>query len=445
VTVSEVLTESRTVERRTKGGTVKGRKLVAALAAGAVAMAVMSMGAATARVRHQTPGISDGKVTVAGLGPSNPYKQFGGDTGAKARFELANENNEVKGITFDYTGWNDDGNSADTNLQQTQKLIQQDQVFSIVPVLTPWFIEGAKFAQQQKVPSFGWGISPGQCETKFAFGFTGCLVPQQPIKIGGATWTSLLNDYFKGKGESSGVKGKTVALIAEDNDAGHSGQVTQTAGAKSQGMKVVYSKATMPAAEGGTPVSDFTPYTSEIMTSNNGGPPDIVMEVISQNNLPGFIGALNAAGFTGLGTNAVLYSPQAAGLLKGNVIFTQFATPEAADTTPAVKTFVDAVEKVAPGEVINQPTIAAYVAADQFIKAFKAAGKNPTRASVQAAAAKTTYSLKGFVGPTKYPKGFTVGTPCGQLTFSDGTALSVGAPFKCYQNLNVKTLKPVPY
>ena len=54
-----------------------------------------------------------------------------------------------------------------------------------------------------------------------------------------------------------------------------------------------------------------------------------------------------------------------------------------------------------------------------------------------------TYEIEGFVGPTKYPKGFTAGTPCGQLVSSDGTDWTVSVPFQCFTNINVKTLKPV--
>ena len=296
-------------------------------------------------------------------------------------------------------------------------------------MITPWFLEGAEFAEQQKIPAFGWGISRGFCESKFAFSFSGCLTPAPPIKIASNTWGGLIDEYFQSQGEQQGAEGKTAAVLAEDNDSGKSGVKVIAATAKAVDMEVVYEKATLPAAEGGTPVSDFSPYINDIMTSNDGEQPDVVFAVISQNNLIPFAPALDAAGFDGLQTNAVLYSPQAAGIVNGDFVLTQFATPEAAADTPGVQTFVDAVEAVAaPDEVINQPTIAGYLSADMFIQAVKKAGKNPTPASIQKAAAKLTYQIKGFVGPTKYPKGFKAGTPCGQLAESDGTDWSSRDP-----------------
>jgi len=426
---------------------VKRRKLaVAAVAVSAVAaLMASSMTGAGAKVRHQSQGISDTEITVAGLGPNNPYKQYGADVGAQARFKVANDAGGVNGRKINYLGWTDDGNSPDTNLQETRRLIQQEQVAALVPVLTPWYLEGAQFAQQQKIPAFGWGISAGFCTTTFAFGFSGCLTPPPPVKIASNTWGGLIDQYFKSQGEASGAKGKTAAVLAEDNDSGKSGVKVISATARAVGMKIVYAKATMPAAEGGTPVSDFSPYINDILTSNDGGPPDVIFEVISQNNLLGFAPALTASGYDGLATNAVLYSPQAAAIVKNQVVLTQFATPEAADTTPTVAQFVDAVEAIDPEAVINQPTIAGYIAADMFIQALKKAGKNPTSASIQKAAAKMTYSLKGFVGPTKYPKGFKAGTPCGELPKSDGTTWSVAVPFQCFTNISVKTAKPIKY
>jgi len=265
------------------------------------------------------------------------------------------------------------------------------------------------------------------------------------VKVASNTWGSLVDEYFQSEGEEQGAEGKTAAVIAEDNDSGKSGVKVIAATAKAVGMDVVYEKATMPAAEGGTPVSDFTPYTSEIMTSADGEAPDVVFAVISQNNLLGFVPALQAAGYEGLATNAVLYSPALVSAMADNFVLTQFATPEAAADTPAVQEFVDAVEAVAPGEQINLPTIAGYISADMFIKALKKAGKNPTPESIQKAAAKLTYGIDGFVGPTKYPKGFKQGTPCGQLSTSNGSEWSVATAFACFTNINVNSLKPIKY
>ncbi|MFO7590528.1 MAG: ABC transporter substrate-binding protein [Acidimicrobiia bacterium] len=422
---------------------MKRKKLVAVLAAVITVAAVTSATTAGAGSGTQARGIEDGEILVGGLGPAFPFKDFGGETGAKARFEVENAKGGVNGLKINYVGWADDNNSAETNLAETQRLVQQDGVFALVPVLTPNYIQAAKFAEQQKVPAFGWGIAPGFCTSKYAFGFSGCLVPPPPVKVASNTWGGLIDQYFKDQGEADGAKGKTAAVISEANDSGESGNVVIVATAEAVGMEIVYDKASIPAPDP-APVTDFSPYVTELMTSDGGAPPDVIFLVTSQDTLQaGLQTALDAAGFDGLATNAVLYSPLATALVKGGSVLTQFATPEAASTTPAVQEFLDAVEAVAGDEPINQPTISGYLAADMFIQALKKAGKNPTPEKVQKAAAKLKYGIEGFVGPTTYPRGFTQGTPCGQLVASDGVEWSVQVPFQCFTNINVKTLKPI--
>ena len=426
---------------------MKRRKLVTAIAVtAAMGLALGVSGVANARVKSQdVRGITDTEILVGGLGPANPFKDFGGETGALARFELENSNGGVNGREFTYVGWGDDVNSADTNLAEARRLVEQEGVAALVPVLSPNYLSAAEYAEQQHVPAFGWGISRGFCETKYAFGFSGCLTPPPPVKVASNTWGSLIDEFYKAEGDAEGANGKTAAVISEDNDSGRSGKVVIVATAEAVGMEIVYDESSLPPPDP-APVSDFSPYVSELMEANNGEPPDVIFLVISQDNLVGgFQVALNDAGFEGIATNAVLYSPQATGLVEGGSVLTQFTTPEGAADNPAVQEFVDAVEAVAPGEAINQPTIAGYLAADMFIEAVKAAGKNPTPERIQKAAAKMTYEIEGFVGPTKYPKGFKAGTPCGQLVASDGTEWTIAVPFQCFTNIKIPSLKPIKY
>lgn len=426
---------------------MKRRKLVTAIAVtAAMGLALGVSGVANARVKSQdVRGITDDEVLVGGLGPAFPFKDFGGETGVLARFEVENQNGGVNGRELTYAGWGDDQNSADTNLAEARRLVEQEGVAALVPVLSPNYLSAAEYAEQQHVPAFGWGISRGFCETKYAFGFSGCLTPPPPVKVASNTWGSLVDEAFKDQGDAEGANGKTAAVISEDNDSGRTGKVVIVATAEAVGMEIVYDESSLPPPDP-APVTDFSPYVSELMQADGGEPPDVIFLVISQDNLQGgFQAALADAGFEGIATNAVLYSPLATALVKGGSVLTQFSTPEAAGDVPAVQEFIDAVEAVAPGEAINQPTIAGYIAADMFIQALEAAGENPTPEKIQKAAAKMTYAIDGFVGPTKYPKGFKAGTPCGQLVASDGTEWTVQVPFQCFSNIKLPSLKEIKY
>ena len=70
---------------------------------------------------------------------------------------------------------------------------------------------------------------------------------------------------------------------------------------------------------------------------------------------------------------------------------------------------VDSIKKQDPNAALSLGTLAGYFAADMFIQALKAAGKNPTTDSIQKATAKMTYQIKDVIGPTTVPGGVHAG------------------------------------
>ena len=106
-----------------------------------------------ARRERGASGVTATSIKVAGLGDSFLYG--GADIGAKARFQRANDAGGVHGRTIDYAGFTDDGGDPTAGTTAATKLVQQDQVFAVVPAVTPAFAAGT-FLAQQKVPYFGW-------------------------------------------------------------------------------------------------------------------------------------------------------------------------------------------------------------------------------------------------------------------------------------------------
>jgi len=415
--------------------------LVAALAAATVACASLAA-AGTAGAQSSVRGVTDTEIKIGGLGYTAFYAEAG--QAAKARFDAANKNGEIPGgRKINYIGFTDDKSSGDTNLSEARRLVTEEQVFGIAPVLSPAFQSGGTFLNQSKVPTIGWGISSAFCDAgnKYVFGFTGCLVPNPPTYPGN-TWGELMNQYFKNQGVSSGAKGKTAAVIADNNDSGKSGVQVIAATAEAVGMKVVYQEAALPAAP--ATVSDFTPYVQDIMTSNNGKQPDVVFLVVAPSSVYGLGPALTQAGFTGVDTNAVAYVPSLATVTKGWQAFTQFATPESTSSEMAE---INSNLKAAGIATVGQPGLAGYFAADMFVQILKKVGKDLTPEKFQAVAAKFKYQIPNVVGPTVYPAGFKAGSPCGQFAESNGSTFSVTADFACYDLLTKKGNKwvTVPY
>ena len=423
---------------------MKRRKWVATTATVAVIGAFASMGIAATSVsgagaQSSVRGVTSNSITVAGLSQQSQFPASDLKTGATARFQVENNKGGVFGRKINYVESADDQGDPTTDLTQAQRLVQQDQVFAVVPTLTPVVTQATQFFAQQKVPFIGWGIDHGFCNNNYALGFTGCIVPPPNIPTTGTTWGALIQSYYKAHGQ--GTTGKTAAVISEDNDTGKSGAVVIGAQAKKAGFKVVFQKSDLPA----TPPGDYSPYVNELLSSNNGQQPDVIFVTTSVNNTEHLPAALTAAGFKGVLTNAVLYDPRAAGLMKANTVFTQFDLP--VDTTSAaMQQIVANLKSVGgPNVTITQGMLASYFSADAFVAALKKAGKNLTPEAFSKAIANFTYQVPGVVGPTKYPASRTQGSPCGALAYSDGTTWSIQTPYSCYQDFNYKTGKTLQY
>jgi branched-chain amino acid transport system substrate-binding protein len=414
-------------------------KLVAVAVAVVISLALASAGVAGAKVQSQASvrGVTSTTITVAGICDPN----FAGSAdGAQARFDAENAKGGTFGRKYDFKGCNNDGDDSNQDLTIGKRLVQQDGVFAIVPAITPT-LAAAPFFAQQKVPFVGWGISTGFCNNPYALGFTGCIVPPPNIKTTGTTWGALIDGAFKKQGAATGAKGKTAAVISEDNDSGKTGTPVIVAQAKAAKMKVVYGKAAIPAPP--AVVGDYSPYVTALLTSNGGKAPDVIFVVTSFANVLGLSKALLQANFKGLLTNAVAYDPALIKAAEGQSVFAQFDLPE--DTSnPRMAQIVADIGKVTT-KGIGQAALAGYFSADAFIAAVKKAGKNLTPESFAKVLTNFTYEVKGVIGPTKYPQSRTQGAPCGTLATSNGTAYEITVPYTCYHNINYVTLKPIKY
>jgi branched-chain amino acid transport system substrate-binding protein len=348
--------------------------------------------------------------------------------GAQARIDRENAKGGVFGRKIKIETIADDKFDPTTNVQVSRQLVTADQVFAIVPVTTIVLGSG-DFLAQQKVPFFGWGISPQFCGNKWGYGFTGCVSPTVP------KFSNPFMPLAAAKALGKDPKGLTVALQAEDTDAAKSGNATLASGAEQMGMKVVYNKANVPAPPATT--GDFTPFVQDIMTSNGGKAPDIVILLLA--SIPSTLGlqkGLQDAGFKGPIENTQTYDTQLAAPSKGGSVYVQFGAFETADSVPGVKQMVDDFDKAG----VSPSVLAAvgYFSADMFIAALKKAGKNLTVDGFQKAASKLKYNVKNTAGPTTFPKNYVAPGTCGTLVTSNGTGYDVTVPYFCAPVLKFK-------
>jgi ABC-type branched-subunit amino acid transport system substrate-binding protein len=413
---------------------------VAIVTVAAAVAALVSTGIAGARVHSAARGVTDTSIKVAGLGQAANFADS--KVGAQARFD---EEGPIFGRKVTVSEFADDKNDPGTILSELKRLVQQEGVFAILPLMTPTLDPAStNFLAQQHVPFMGWGIAQAWCKNPYAFAFTGCIVPPTSIPNTGDTWGALIDQLFKANGDAKGGQGKTAAVITEDNETGKEGLVEIVFQAKKGGhMKVVYQKASIPAAP--AVVSDYSSFANDIMSTNGGKGPDVVFETVSFTNLLGLSKAILAAGFKGILTNAVAYDPRLVAAAKSNTVFTQFDLPE--DTSNAkMQKIVAAIKQSAGASApITQGVLAGYYSADLMVQILKKVGKNLTPEAFAKVAQKFTYQIPGIIGPTKWPKAFTQGAPCGTLVQSDGTAYKIVVPYKCYANFNYKSGKKLSY
>jgi branched-chain amino acid transport system substrate-binding protein len=108
-----------------------------------------------------TPGVSDDEIRVGGVGSvTNPIGVEAGSAfdGAKAYLDIVNDDGGVDGRTIELVAEEDDSAQASRNASLVRSLVQQQDVFAVLPVATLSF-SGARFLADEGVPTFGWNIN----------------------------------------------------------------------------------------------------------------------------------------------------------------------------------------------------------------------------------------------------------------------------------------------
>ncbi|MFF4319833.1 ABC transporter substrate-binding protein [Streptomyces sp. NPDC001568] len=416
---------------------------IRALAAVAAALALVS--ACNSASNHTDPGkpgtgaqavrgVSADSIKVGGIvsmTSAGGYSKKDTDLGAKARYLRANAEGGVNGRRIDYIGAEDDGQDPGRNLAAARKLVQQDKVFAVSPMSSVTF-SGADFLEQEQVPTFGWGTLPSFCGPKHIYGFNGCLVPSPGGSIN-QTWPEGIGQVLGGK------QGKSVAIIANDSDAGKFGIRTFQQGFTSAGFTVSYAKASVPAT---AVPSDWSAYVKDILGSNGGKAPDAVVSVMQTPNNIGLFTALKRGGYKGLLSDPTDYDP---GLLAkdatkqaldGVHVLLQFEPFES--RSAGMARFKADIKAAAGGQEVplNMHMLTGYMSADLFLSIAQKAGKDLTVASFQAAA--QGFSDTGtLVGDRSLPKGQKDSFGCGALVQLREGTYEVSVPFKCHE--------PIPF
>jgi ABC-type branched-subunit amino acid transport system substrate-binding protein len=378
-----------------------------------------SSGTSSGASSTPTQGVTDTAITVGGVTviQGQGFTYVDQCNGAEIYFKKINAEGGVNGRKINYVGCLDDQASTSMDNTQTQRLIQQDKVFAIVPASIVF--TGYTFATQANVPYFGWGISPYFCDNSQGFGFNGCTGPTSPNWIS-PTWGKLMRTVSP--------NAKRAAFIAPDIPPGRVTLKAISAGAQSLGYDIVYSSSSVPLAG----VADWTPYAQQIIQSH----PDVVFN-LTQESVP-LTAALRAGGYKGPISDAVSYSPallgnqQSAQALDGEYVITSTAPFESQNA--GIQQMISDVRKYgASGQALTDPLSQGYFSAMLFVDIVKQAGKNLTYDSFYKVANGGNFcdEFNGALGKLCYPIGHKNSSGCNAMVQITNGKFEPKQPITC--------------
>ena len=371
-----------------------------------------------------TRGITDDTITVGGA----LYGLYFGDAavGVEARLKLANDADGVHGRQIEFVGADDNNNEATKDVDIVTRLVEQEEVFALLPVMAGQFGAG-DYIVDNNIPTFGYGINPAFCGNEVAFGVTGC-VTNPSLKVGSNALGTILEEHFDGDTD------KTVALIGEDNDAAKGGIALLTASAGDKGYEVVFGEASLPSPP--EVLGDESPFVTQLLAADGGEAPDVIY---LQATLSGtkLTAALQAAGYEGM-----IITPSYSPLLLGGAgydgvwVNTQFGMDP---SVPANIEMLEAVAAINPETKLNLAVAAGYWAADMFVQALLETGPDLTVESFLETlnGGDFAYEAPGAVGRSEWPKNHGQSVPCAALTEVVGDEFVPSIPLTCGENITV--------
>ncbi|MEV4591049.1 ABC transporter substrate-binding protein [Streptomyces chartreusis] len=349
----------------------------------------------------------------------------GVDHGAKARFERANREGGVAGRKIDFLGVQDDSSDLQRNTSLVKSLVQQRDVFAVVPLASDRFgAASSQFLSKSHVPYVGWGVTSGFCGSQWGFGYTGCHA----------------ND---GLADLSGIEGVLAATgkrppqlkVALQTDAGAEGKAAAYAEVLEQrGADIVYIKSDL-SANG---VTSYAPWAEALIETD----PDVIYTLVDFPHEVGLSGALRTAGYDGMIVGSTSYVP---GVLtrQPNVaaaldeLYISTPTPVQEENSPAIEQIQEDLAIIGEPTEVGLGVSLGYWQADVFVSMLESVEGELTSDSLQKAVV-SGFSYKseeaGGIGPLTFPKNLTAPVTCAGLVQVEGTKYVVRRPFTCYDS-----------
>jgi branched-chain amino acid transport system substrate-binding protein len=325
------------------------------------------------------PGVTATTITIGGTVPiTGPAALFGSvGRGADAYFKYVNAHGGVNGRKIKYL-YRDDAYDPSKTVQLTRELVENDKVFAIFsPIGTDNTIATTDYLNAAKVPQLFAGTGAAR---------VGDAYKSHP-------WTMGYLPSFRAEGAIYGraiakQAGAKVAVLYEASDFGKdmTSGLKQGLGAKSS--EVVAEQAYQPTD---------TSIDSQLSTLHASGANVLVLNVTPQYAILAYLAAHKLGWRPKIYISSVCISPNVMDIVRASVgqevdgsmsiAFVKDPTDKVLAKDPVVALYKSILKKYAPGakpeDVYNFYGMGV---AFTMVDALKHAGKNPTRASLLAAA-----------------------------------------------------------
>jgi ABC-type branched-subunit amino acid transport system substrate-binding protein len=374
--------------------------------------------------------VSGHTITIEGLADvtaGGVANLSGACDGAKARFERANRDGGVNGFKINYLGCHDTGSSPDTTTTLTQKAVEQDRIFAMVPYST--FAGDGPLLNQTHTPYFGFGISPpAYCGwTSLQFSFSVTSAESCTTAFSGASIFSSVGPEAYLKGANIDPHTVKEAIIGGQTAENIAAVKAEALIGKAIGMQVVYTTTSLPGPTS-PPPSDYTPYAQAIIHSGA----NFVFNIAgTTNETLGVAAALKANGYTGgqiqfvINGADALRVPAISQALDGTYSLTpQIGSPvfPSASFSQLASDLKAIGFSAGPGDV---GTLTSYGAADLFLAAL-AKVQEPLTTEKLAAVLNNGFNYPGIgnvVCGSTWPAAHVAASNCGATVQLNGTAL----------------------
>jgi len=354
-------------------------------------------------VTSSAPGVTNNSITVGSLATASgalagQFAQL--VNGVEAYFDAVNAAGGVDGrkILLKYQA--DDAGSPSNDTIQARNLVEQDHVFAVVGVGTPFF-DGATFFQQEGTPVFGYVVTQDWNKKSDLFGAYGSYLDFT---------TSQPDEVYLAKQ----LHATSVGVLAYSIAASSYGACDSVvAGLKQAGIHVGFTDVKFGLGE--NPTADVlamkAAHVDLFISCMEGSDNLAIDQAMVQNGMTG----VHSVWLTGYDRSYLKQDPQD---MKGVIFLEQHVPFEAVSQFPgkypAMAQYLATMRKYEPAYVYNDLSFQGYLNAVQFVQGLKEeakTGKPLTQADLISTINKETAFTGGLTTPVNWTYSHTKAPP----------------------------------